>query len=258
MRDRLPTMDPTERFSSRVDHYIRYRPSYPAVVIDVLRRDTGLEPTAIIADIGSGTGISTEMFLANGNNVFAVEPNEAMRAAAERQHASSAGFHSVSGTAEATTLPDASVDYVVAGQAFHWFDREKSRREFTRILRPCGWVVLMWNTRRVDTPFGQAYESLLREFGTDYERVRHESITPESLAAFFTPGESKKHVLPNAQLLDRDGLRGRLQSSSYVPQEGNPRYSPMLAALDHVFDTHEKGGVVPFDYNTELHIGRLA
>ena len=153
----MPT-DPTARFSNRVDDYVRYRPSYPAGVLEILRAEVGLTPASIIADVGSGTGISAELFLRNGNTVYAVEPNDAMRHAAERLLGGYHAFHSVNGRAEATTLPDASIDLSLAAQAFHWFDVPKARAEWQRILRPDGWAVLVWNTRRTDTsPFLRAF-----------------------------------------------------------------------------------------------------
>ena len=130
--------DSTRRFSDRVENYVRYRPTYPEDVLEVLRQETGLKSSDIIADIGSGTGISAERFLRSGNEVFGVEPNLEMRRAAESQLQRYAKFHSVVGTAEATTLPNHCVDYVVAAQAFHWFDQAKAKQEFVRILRPDG------------------------------------------------------------------------------------------------------------------------
>ena len=161
--------DPTQRFSDRVDNYVRYRPDYPRGVLDILREGAGLTPAAVIADIGSGTGISTALFLQNGNPVFAVEPNGEMRGAAEKWLQTDPRFHSVDGRAEATTLPGASVDFIVAAQACHWFDLEKTRAEFRRILRPVGWVVLLCNRRlKHTTPFLRDYEALLRTYATDY------------------------------------------------------------------------------------------
>src|SRR4026208_981769 len=140
--------DPTKRFSKRVENYIQYRPKYPPAVFDFLRNELNLAPSSIIADVGSGTGISSEMFLRNGNTVFGIEPNSEMREAGERNLSQFASFKSIYGTAEATTLEDHSVDFVIAGQAFHWFDRARSRAEFFRILKKNGWVVLIWNDRK--------------------------------------------------------------------------------------------------------------
>jgi SAM-dependent methyltransferase len=250
-------MNPTARFSNRVGDYIRTRPGYPPGVLDVLRAETGLTPAMVVADIGSGTGLSAEMFLKNGNRVLGVEPNADMRAAAETLLASYPTFESVAGSAEETTLPDRSVDLVVAGQAFHWFDRPKARAEFRRVLRPGGFVVLLWNTRRLDTsPFLRAYEALLQRFGTDYRQVVHTNIDRAALAEFFGPGGFREFHLDNEQLFDRDGLRGRLKSSSYTPPAGHPDHGPMLAELDRIFDEHNAGGRVRFEYDTEVYIGR--
>ncbi len=202
MRDRPHSrQDATQRFSDRVENYVRYRPSYPSGVLALLQQETHLTPTDSIADIGSGTGISAELFLRNGNSVFGVEPNSAMRLAAAQQLRSYPTFHSVTGTAESTTLPSQSVDYVIAAQAFHWFDQQKAKQEFARILKPEGWVVLIWNSRRTEsTAFLRDYEALLQQYGTDYKEIRHKNIVLLELQAFFN-GSVETKSLYNEQLL---------------------------------------------------------
>lgn len=255
--------DSTARFSDRVDDYVRYRPGYPSAVLDILREETGLTSASVIADVGSGTGISSALFLRNGNTVFGVEPNAEMRHAAEellaREPGEYARFRSIDGTAESTTLPDRSVDHVVAGQAFHWFDRERARVEFARIVRPDGWLVLLWNSRRLDsTPFLCAYESLLERFGTDYRAVRHTNIDPEALRPMFEGGEFTRRVLYNEQRFDLDGVRGRLLSSSYTPTPAEPTYEPMLRELERIFEANAQGGEIRFEYDTELYFGHIS
>jgi SAM-dependent methyltransferase len=223
------TPDPVERFSDRVENYVRYRPKYPAEALNILKQEVGLENHGSIADIGSGTGISAEMFLRNGNTVYGVEPNAPMRAAAERLLAHYPNFQSIDGSAEATTLPPNVVNAIVAAQAFHWFDVPRARQEALRILKPGGWGVLMWNTRRLDaTPFLRAYENLLLEHGTDYARVRHDHVDPALVASFFG-GSYATRSAPNQQRLTREGLRGRLMSASYVPSAGSPRHEVLPA-----------------------------
>jgi ubiquinone/menaquinone biosynthesis C-methylase UbiE len=250
-------LDSKQRFSNRVDDYVRYRPHYPKEVIDILVAEAGLRPESVIADIGSGTGISSEMFLANGNRVIGVEPNAGMRAAGEKSLGSYPGFQSVDGSAEATTLPDDSVDFVAAGQAFHWFDRAACRREFARILRPGGKVILMWNSRRIESSgFSQAYDQLLARFAKDYPAVRHMGHEDEMAAGFF-PGEFAKRTVYNFQEFDFAGLRGRLLSSSYVPAAREPNHEAILAGLREVFDAHAVNGNVRIEYDTEIYFGTL-
>lgn len=253
----MTSSDPRSRFSNRVADYVKYRPGYPRGVVTVLERATGLGPDHIVADIGSGTGISAKLFVENGNRVIGVEPNEAMRLAAEEILGSSGRFESRDGSAEATRLPDASVDLVVAAQAFHWFDREAVGREWTRILRPDGWVALVWNERRTDSsPFLRAYEKLLIEYSTDYEKVRHENVTQEIIQEFL-PRDYSRHALDNEQVFDFDGLKGRLLSSSYAPAAGHPRHEPMLEALHAIFLEHCPGGRAVIEYDTVVHCGRF-
>ena len=251
----MPSPDATTRFSDRVRDYVLYRPGYPAAVLDVLRAETGLAPGHVVADVGSGTGISARLFLDAGNPVHAVEPNAEMRAAAEEMLGDRPGFHSVAGSAEATTLPDAGVDYVVAAQAFHWFNGREVRREWLRILRPGGWMVLLWNARKTDTtPFLREYEALLHAHGTDYASVNHENVTPEAIAAVLGADFGRRDV-PNEQVFDWDGLKGRLLSSSYAPNEGHPGHAPMMQALERLFETHQQDGRVRVEYDTQIYWG---
>lgn len=253
-----PPSDPRSRFSGRVDAYVRTRPGYPSGLVPVLARRIGLVPGWVVADVGSGTGLSSDPFLAHGNAVVAVEPNAEMRLAAERRLSGHAGFRSVAGSAEATGLADGSVDLVVAGQAFHWFDPDAARIELRRILRAPAPVALVWNTRRTDTSaFLRAFESLLLRHGTDYAEVRHDRGRGDALARFFG-GVPTRDALPSAQVLDLPGLEGRLLSSSYTPPEGDPRRGPMLAELSRTFRDHAEAGVVRIDYETEVYTGFLA
>ena len=249
----------TQRFSSRVDNYIKYRPGYPAAVVETLTKECGLTAGSIVADIGSGTGILSELFLKNGQQVIGVEPNREMREAGERLLKKHPKFTSVDGTAEATTLPDESVNFVTAGQAFHWFDRGRTRQEFSRVLKPNGWVVLIWNERLTDTSaFARAYEELLQKYGTDYAAVDHRNVDADAIQTFFGPCVCWRAEFENLQVVDFDGVRGRLLSSSYTPEPGHPNYQSMLDALRVIFDQHQVNDTVSFDYVTRLYYGHLS
>jgi SAM-dependent methyltransferase len=251
-------LDPTERFSSRVEKYVTYRPGYPKAILALLRRDCGLSPASVIADIGSGTGLSSRLFLANGNRVYGVEPNQEMREAGERLLAKYPRFTSVAATAEATTLPDAAADFVVAGQAFHWFDVATTRAEFARILKPNRWIVLMWNERHVsDTLFLRNYERILKSYCPEYAEVDHRRVDARTLHKFFGRQGFRFAHFDNAQQFDFEGVRGRLLSSSYTPEPGHPNHEPMLADLRRVFDAYQSGGYVTFAYDTNVYYGHL-
>jgi SAM-dependent methyltransferase len=249
----------TERFSSRVENYVRYRPGYPPEILDVLKTDCGLTADSIIADVGCGTGFLARIFLDYGNRVFGIEPNREMREAGERFLHDCPKFMSLPGTAEGTGLPDDSVNLVTAGQAAHWFDRERARREFQRILKPGGWTVLVWNDRATDsTTFLREYEQLLQTYGTDYHEVRRVDMDMASgVASFFAPNPILTKTFANRQEFDFEGLQGRLLSSSYSPQEGHPNYGPMMTALRNLYEKCQKSGIVQFDYETHMYYGQL-
>jgi SAM-dependent methyltransferase len=252
----LPDHNPTGRFSDRVADYVRARPGYPAELVDVLARRCGFTAQAAIADVGSGTGLLSRLFLEHGNSVFGIEPNAQMRAAGEQFLRAFPQFRSIDGGAEATTLPDATVDFVTAGQAFHWFDRERARHEFARILKPGGWVVLIWNDRRLDaTPFLRGYEDLLVRHCPDYLKVVHRNVDAQALRPFFGPQGYAEVVLDNRQRFDWDGLVARHRSSSFVPKSGHEAGMRELQAL---FDAQQVGGQVEFEYDTRLQFGRLS
>ncbi len=253
----MPTSNATSRFSDRVENYVRYRPGYPPEALRCLISECGLTPTHVVADIASGTGIWTRMLLENGNPVFGVEPNAEMRQAGERLLASFPKFTSVTGSAEETSLPDQSVDYVTAAQAAHWFDRKRARNEFVRLLKPDGWLVLLWNERLVDTtPFLRDYEQLLLKYGTDYQDVRHERTT-DAVNEFFDPAPFQARVFDMRQEFDYAGIEGRLLSSSYAPGPRHPKYEPMLRELRQIFDAHAVAGRATFDYKTRVYFGPL-
>ena len=250
--------DPTQRFSSRVADYVKYRPSYPAVIIDLLKAECGLTPDSIVADVGSGTGLLAELFLKAGNRVLGIEPNREMREAGEQLQQGYDRFVSIDATAEATTLPDHSVDFVTAGQSFHWFDRERVGVEFARILRSPGWLVLIWNERRVDsTPFLRAYEQLLRTYSTEYTRVDHKLIDRDVIQAAFPAAPFKFRSFENQQCFDLEGVKGRLMSSSYAPEAGHPNHAPLMAELAAIFQQHRVNGEIVFEYDTRVNYGRL-
>lgn len=254
----MPKPNATSRFSDRVADYIKYRPSYPIEIIDLLADRCGLTPESIIADIGSGTGILTKLFLDNGNPVIGVEPNAEMREAAENFLADYARFTSLGNTAEATRLPKHSMDFILAGQAFHWFDREKTRDEFLRIAKEGAWVVLIWNDRRTgSTPFLKDYENFLAEFGTDYAEINHKNVQDPAVFAAFYGAAPSQATFDNIQRFDFEGLMGRIASSSYMPGRSDARYPAMEQAARAMFDRHQSNGRVAFEYDTRVYFGEM-
>lgn len=251
--------DPTQRFSDRVDDYVATRPSYPPAVLETLHTAGLLHPSDIIADLGSGTGILAKLFLDSGNMIYGVEPNPQMRAAGEAELRGYPRFQSVDGRAEQTGLPDLSVDGITAGQAFHWFDPAATRAECRRILRPNGWVALIWNERIIGaTPFLHGYEDLLQRLSSDYESSRHRSVPTEAIESLFGVAGYAVAEFSNHQSLDEAGVVGRARSSSYVPAPGHPNHDQFFTELVSLFRSHQENGEVRFEYITRMYYGRLS
>jgi SAM-dependent methyltransferase len=248
--------DSVERFSTRVSNYVRFRPGYPPAIVDLLRRECDLHAAACVADVGSGTGFLSRVFLDAGFVVTGVEPNREMRAAGDEILRAYPNFKSVEGTAEATTLEDRACDLAVAGQAFHWFNPERTRREWERILKPgcCG--ALIWNERWPRTDVMRAIEEVIDRYATDHDRSIREGGRSK-IGGFFAPTQVRTAEFPNHQEFDFDGVKGRVFSCSYIPNENDPRSAPMVAELKRVFDRHQNGGVVRFEYRTEVYWGKL-
>jgi SAM-dependent methyltransferase len=251
-------LNPLVRFSSRVQHYVRYRPSYPVEVIALLGRQCGLNPKFSVADVGSGTGLFAKLLLDSGCRVIGVEPNADMRQAGEEYLSQYLSFTSQEGQAERTGLPDSSVDLITSAQAFHWFQPDAAREEFRRILKPGGCVALIWNERRVPPDgFLAGYEDLLQTYAPEYSKVDHRRIGPTALGAFYTHQNWNESAFEYVQEFDLEGLRGRLLSSSYAPQEGSAQYEPMMGLLTELFRRFEVKGQVSFMYETRVLYGRL-
>lgn len=248
----------TTRFSNRVEDYVKYRPSYPEEIIAFLQQDYGLTPDMLLADIGAGTGISTELFLKAGYRVIAVEPNREMREKSVELLSSYEGFSTRDGKAEDMPLEDESIDGIIAGQAFHWFDRAKTRAEFKRILKPGGPVLLIWNERKTTTGFEKDYDELIIRHARDYVQVDHRNIRTEDIEAFFSPQRVQLRVFTNEQVFDFEGLKGRLLSSSYMPARGEDGYEAMIADLRNLFGRCQAEGRITIHYDTKVYVGTLA
>lgn len=247
----------TERFSDRVANYVKYRPSYPQQVVDSIVSECQIEIGASVADIGSGTGIFSQLLLAADLRVFAVEPNESMRSAAEQLLSGHTNFTSIDGSSECTNLADASIDLVTAAQAFHWFDGEATEREFSRILKPGAHLALVWNQRSLDQPFQQDYDRMLRRYATDYNSAKHMNLSHEDFDKFVYPAKFTTFEFENSQDFDLPGFLGRMQSSSYTPKINTPEYEVLMKAAEELFNRYESAGAIAFDYTTRLYIARF-
>lgn len=247
-------MDSKRRFSKRAEYYAAYRPKYPNMLLNCLESQLSFSRRSIVADIGSGTGILTELLLKNGNAVFGVEPNEDMRRVAEAKLLHYPRFKSVDGSAESTTLGSNSVDFITAGQSFHWFRLREARAEFRRILRVNGWVVLIWNTRKTSTPFLLRYEEFVNWIAGE-KRVKHEDLTDATISQFL--GKYRKFKLDNSQQLDLRGVIGRVLSASYTPLPGEPMHAEFVKRATDLFYRYQHNGTVRLEYCTEVYAGQL-
>lgn len=246
----------TSRFSKTVENYIKFRPSYPNTLVEFFIKKLGGTSKSVIADVGSGTGLLTELFLKNKNPVFGIEPNQPMREAGEKILKDYSNFTSIDGTAETTTLSDNAVDFILAGQAFHWFDVDKTRIEFQRILKPNGKVLLIWNTRDdAKSDFMKSYNEFLLEYSTDYQLIMHRRLDENAFQKFFGHSTFQKSTFENFQIFDLEGLRGRYLSCSYAYDPTHKDYVKAMLEIDRIFEKHQQEGKIKMWYQTEVFSG---
>jgi ubiquinone/menaquinone biosynthesis C-methylase UbiE len=251
-------MGNTERFTGRAPTYDIYRQRYPArEIVAKLQQWCGLRSDWHIADVGAGTGMLAEVFLANGNAVLAVEPNDEMRSICSQLIEAWPALQVMKGTAEATGLPDRSVDMVAAGRAFHWFDTQPALTEFRRILKPGGWLnlVSLGRAKREDAQ-SLAFEALLLEYGTDFNYVRASYRIHEDLQHLFT-SDFRQEQLHSEQRLDWPRFRGQTMSFSMVPHPADPRFAGFERALREHFDTFAEGDQIALPTTCWINAGRI-
>ena len=250
----LASSHPTSRFSDRVENYVKYRPSYPREIIPFLESHLQLSPDKRIVDVGSGTGIFSELFLKNGYRVTGIEPNQNMRRAAETKLHDYPGFTSRNRQAERTGLKSHSADLITVAQAFHWMEPIQTKKEFFRILKPGGHIVLAWNLRLRHSPFLQDYQDLKKKFGIDYKE--NKQVDEQAIQCFFQPLPMAIHCFPNVQWLDFDSLKGQLLSAYYIPLPGHQSYNTMINELIHLFIAYNENGFIRMEFETKLYISQ--
>lgn len=244
-------LDPTNRFTDRVDNYVKYRPTYPPEAIRFLKEHFSLNQTSVVADIGSGTGILTGLLLGAGLRVIAVEPNAAMRGAAEKVLDTHLLFTSNDGKAESTGLRDRSVDLITVAQAFHWMEPVATKKEFARILRRGGNIALIWNLRRTNTEFLAALDQIKKENGQSHNNGQR--ANEETIQQFFSPKQMKVERFVQEESHDFESLQGQVLSSSYLPLPGAAGFEKMITALHNLFDRYQENGRVIVSYETRIY-----
>lgn len=248
-------MEKPEQFTGKAAAYTKGRPLYAQAALDFLKKQ-GIGKNARIADIGAGTGIFSKQLAGNGATVFAVEPNEDMRKAAEIYLKDTPNALCIDGSAENTPLPDHSVDFVSAAQAFHWFDKPLFRKECKRILIPDGKIVLIWNVEVFGSDFFRDYGNILKRFVTsdisDTENENPYDIFFKQAEAFLT--DFKRYEFDNTLYLNEETFLYKSLSSSAAPKKEDPRYEFFLRELKELFFQYEKGGKLTYPHRTILYI----
>ncbi|MBN2532836.1 MAG: class I SAM-dependent methyltransferase [Spirochaetales bacterium] len=250
-------LNPAYRFTGISDVYNRFRPGYPKEIIDVLKENYHLSSSSIVADIGSGTGKLSGLFLHNGNNVYCVEPNDEMRNVAEECFSMNPNFISINGCAEKTDLPGKSIDFIVIGQAFHWFHKHETKKELLRIIRENGVIALIWNKRDNKNRFMNEYNDIIKKNCPEYKKIGYNLNNKKEIMNFFKPDKVHFHVFKNMQVLKIDELTGRARSSSYFPGEDSKYYKTAINELEKLFHRYENNKRIEFLYNSFMYVSRI-
>ncbi len=250
--------DSKQRFSNRVTDYVSARPSYPKSLLDLLSAKIGFDSSWTVLDVGAGTGISSKLFLDNGNAVVAAEPNDAMRTAAEQWLANYPKYRSINSPAESIPLEDHSLNLIIAAQAFHWFDPVQFAKECRRLLNDRGSVAIIWNTFEHDsTPAAVEYHGILRSYSLDFEKIVNKWRQSDLLAqTWFTQESYSYSELRNDQTYDFDQMIARVASSSYMPSRDHPRFESMVDAYRKFHAEFASDGRVTLPCVCKVYLGR--
>jgi ubiquinone/menaquinone biosynthesis C-methylase UbiE len=241
-----------------VEAYLAYRPRFPRGIITFLREHGGLPEGAVVADVGAGTGMLAEIFLDAGHRVIAVEPNGGMLEACRALAAQQPALRVVQGSAEATTLPDASVDLIAVGRAMHWFDWPRAHREFARVLRPDGWVLVASNGHSDSGgPISTRLSEILRKSRTDSAEADTTRDFEKRLRGFLDTSSWQRRTLHHAMTVDFATLLGYAESLSAIPRPSERGHDGMVAELTMVFEEYQRDGLLVTPLTCNLHLGRL-
>ena len=259
-REFLDSLDTKNRFSEKVENYVKYRPHYPKKLIEFMEMHDILKKDYVIADVGAGTGKFTELLLQSGYTVNAIEPNRPMLKACKEIYGKYSNLKCIEGSSDVTTLADNSVDLITTAQAFHWFEIEDTKTEWERILKPNKYVALIWNSRlkgEKTTPFQRQYEEFVKKYGKEYTRMQENFRVQEKIDILFKKNGYLEFHTPYSQTFNFGSLMGRALSSSYMPQPRDKLYPKMVEALKALFENHQVENQVSIEYDTELIYGKL-
>lgn len=252
-------MTGADRFTDKAEKYEKYRPSYPKQSLDIIQYECHitLNNDIVVADIGSGTGKFTELLLEKYCKVYAVEPNDNMRAIAEDKFIGNLNYKSINNTAENTGLDDNSVDLITVAQALHYFDVEKVKIEFRRILKLNGKVALLWNFRYKESDFMKEYEKIVYTFHSKdlQPTFAQDKMNDSVYNKLFS--EYKVFSIPYIQELDFDDLWGRALSSNHAPKKDDPNYDELYKNIKKIFDKYQHNKKINFEYHTKVVIGNI-
>lgn len=244
----------TSIFSHKANYYAKYRWHYVPEAIDYIVKVSDLKKDAAIADIGSGTGILTELLLAKAKTVYAVEPNAEMRLKAEERLGEQFAFRSVDGKGESTTLPDQCVELITAAHSLHWMEPADAKREFRRILKPEGWLATV-NNVNLENDFLEAWEEAMNECSFDFspKEMRLKAFNPDD---YFIAYEVME--FPFRLLHTLDSWIGASLSIAFAPSDFDAAFGEYLEAVSDVFHLFSKNEHVEIHGVTEARVGRLA
>lgn len=247
-------------FHRKAKLYAKYRPQYSKKYFKYLQGKLQINKCSTVADIGAGTGIHTKALAQIAGKLFAVEPDIEMLTECHDQLGSCSTVEIVHQTAENTGLPDACVDYITVAQAFHLFDAQKCIKEFRRILRPHGTLILVWNSKENNNDLFFENEMVIKKYCSYYSRDIHaRTFSKESYKKYFTK-TSYNYVsfhCDSTEFLDKQTFIMRTMSASYAITDENLNYNAMIEDLGYVFDRYAKNGFVEVPQSTVIYHGTI-
>ena len=250
------SFDNINKFNKMQNDYSKYRPNYSNEAIEYILNLQNVDNEFKVADIGAGTGKLSLPFVKRGLKLYGIEPNKDMYEKLLENMKEYSDFFGILGYSEKTYLDNKSIDLIVVGQAFHWFNIDEFKIECKRVLKDDSYIAILYNNGDYSKEVINKIHELSRRYCPEYKGSSGGLYNNEDIFNNFFK-EYNKIIFKNDYKLTLDQFIGLNFSASYAPKENEENHDIYLSKLEEVFNTYQEDGYLTMPNNTILRIGKI-